>query len=496
MTKDEQDKLEQEGSLEAEGENPIVQKLKQALRSDGDFPVRARVITELRILSSKPNTSINTIADMILKEPALGTRVLHLVNSAFYQRSRPITTISQAVMHIGMRALSDLCAGLVLLQRFRPIAKRGGIFTDNLKKSILVSLISSHLAAESDSPEIAERGYLGGAFYGLGALLLAFYFPHVYDAAGKRAIARGHDINQSIGEMLGIRPLRLSQAILEALEIPDFYHQVLVDSYRPLEETNSKADGPCLGHAVAVAGQIADVVIDGKDADAIQEAIAALAPVSDYDEDQLQHLMQQLAEMFDQHCAMIDMSFLSLPEYIQNYGETEEAAEELDEFSNYDSRQNFTGYVDEIREAIANGEPISSIITTAMEALVYSLPFDRALLLMVNRGRSGLEGKMSLGASFDIDVKDFSKPLDSRSSRDPVLAAFRQGTPNIFGAPLFQDNWPFAAIPIGAPDRCMGVVYADKVSKAKDDEQPIDNKDQAALSVLADLLDKAALENY
>ena len=111
----EQDKDQHiEGAPPAEGENPIVQKLKQALRSDGDFPVRARVITELRILSSKPNTSINTIADMILKEPALGTRVLHLVNSAFYQRNRPITTISQAVMHIGMRALH---AKYLLLQR-------------------------------------------------------------------------------------------------------------------------------------------------------------------------------------------------------------------------------------------------------------------------------------------------------------------------------------------------------------------------------------------
>lgn len=477
----------------SEGENPIVEKLKKALKSDGDFPVRARVVTELRVLSSKPNTSLSTIADMILKEPALGTRVLHLVNSAYYQRNRPITTISQAVIHIGMRALSDLCAGLVLLQRFRPIAKRGGIFTDNLRKSILVSLITSHLAAESNNPEVAERGYLGGAFYGLGALLLAFYFPHVYDAAGKRAVARGHDIPQSISEMLGIKQLRLSQAILEALEIPEYYHKVLIDSYAPIEETAHRPDGLCLGHAVAVAGQLADVVIDGGSKESVIDAANKIAQISNFSYEQIQDLLNELPDLFDQHCHMIDMAFLTLPDYMYAHDEQTEAHEA--NIDDYSDNQNFSTYINEIREEINNHEPISAIITTAMETLVYCLSFDRALLLLVERDRSSLIGKMSLGLPFEVELKDIRRPLNKPSNRDPDLIAFRQGTPHVFGLPLFENYWPFAAIPIGTQERCLGVIYADRISKLKGDDTPIDNKEQAALSVICDLLDKATLES-
>ena len=98
----------------------FVEKLRNALRRDGDFPASAKIVSELRMLTSDPRTTANQITEVILREPSLGTRVLHLVNSSFYRRAKPIMTVSQAVVQIGMKPLADLCAGLVLLQKFVP----------------------------------------------------------------------------------------------------------------------------------------------------------------------------------------------------------------------------------------------------------------------------------------------------------------------------------------------------------------------------------------
>ena len=50
--------------LEAKGltSEKLVEKLQSALKRDGDFPATARVVTELRRLTTDPNTSSNKVA--------------------------------------------------------------------------------------------------------------------------------------------------------------------------------------------------------------------------------------------------------------------------------------------------------------------------------------------------------------------------------------------------------------------------------------------------
>jgi HD-like signal output (HDOD) protein len=207
---------------EGDSPNEVLDKLGAALRKDGDFPVRAKVVTELRMLVNNPKTTVGQITEVILREPSLGTRVLSLVNSAFYQGTQPIMTITQAVTRLGMQPLSELCAGFILMQKFVPAAKRGGIFSESLKKSIIMSLVTSYLVREHDEGGAKERGYLAGTFLNLGQLLLAYYFPQVYEAAGRRAKNLKHDVTQSLTEILGVSPSQLSLSIVDALQIPDF----------------------------------------------------------------------------------------------------------------------------------------------------------------------------------------------------------------------------------------------------------------------------------
>ena len=106
----------------------IFTKLNAALDQDGEFPVRAQVVNELRKLVGDPETPIEKIVDVILREPSLGARILHLVNSVVYSGSQPVVTVSQAVVRLGMRSLVDLCTGLVLLRRFSHSAQKGWNF--------------------------------------------------------------------------------------------------------------------------------------------------------------------------------------------------------------------------------------------------------------------------------------------------------------------------------------------------------------------------------
>lgn len=478
--------------------NPILQKLERALRTDGDFPTAAKVVTELRTLASDSTTSIAKITEVILSEPSLGTRVLHLVNSAYFQRAVPIVTVSQAVLQIGMRNLVDLCAGLVLMQKFIPAARRGGIFADNMKKSILTSLITSQLGAEAGESGVAERGYLAGTFYSLGHLLLAYYFPQVYEAAAKRAEARGYGIEQSVSEVVGLSRKDVTLAVIDALKIPQYYHDLLAEAYGHMENPESKGPNSALAAALKAADRISDAIVNGEELADIQRALKQVEADGDFTHAQLDSLVRAIPELFDNHCQLVQLNFFTLPDFVLNYGEEDGEAEggESDTSDTSDTSDQVSYYLREIKESLRAGEPLSGIITSVMETMAFGLNFNRVVLMLADDSQTSLQGRMALGSAVSINPADIYRSFEDLSADyDPDIAAFSSGSPQIYGNPIFKDCWPFAALPIGAAGRSVGVIYADTVLSNQEEARPIDSRTEAVLSVLGDLLDQAVLTN-
>jgi HD-like signal output (HDOD) protein len=482
-----------------EGRDGILKKLRDALNADGDFPVRARVVADIRKLANDPETPMDKIVELILGEPSLGMRLLHMVNSVLYNRRVEILTVSQAVVHLGMRALADVCAGLVLLQRFTPTAQRGGIFADNVKKSILTSVLTSAFVVADDDAE--ERGYLAGTFYSMGPLLLAFYFPQVFEAAEKRAVKRGQTITQSITETLGIAPVALSAGIVENLSIPEYYSEVIgaaVDIQSKVPESESEYSYSQLAQALADASKVADAIVDTHTRMELKTALESFVSKSTVSIDQLVKILSKVPAVFKQQCETIDMKFLTLPEHFVSFlaspDDLEHVSESAEEEALTGDQLNY--YLEDIRQAILNQENMSSIITSVMEAIAFGLEFDRVMLMVSDSGETTLQGKMALGESFGIEPTRFTRAiLDESHDAHPDSNAFVVRSVEMYGDPVFEDGWPFLAIPIGQNASPIGVIYADIVQGASKGLDGLNERTQLAANVLADLLDQALLIN-
>ncbi len=478
----------------------ILAKLKAALNADGDFPVRARAVSDLRRLVNEPNTPIEKIVEVILSEPSLGTRVLHLVNSVYYKRNQPILTVSQAVMQLGMYALCDLCSGFVLMQRFSPAAQRGGVFADNVKKCILTSTLTTSLIMELGQSEEAEQGYLAGTFFTIGPLLLAFYFPQVFEAAEKRAQARKQTITQSVTETIGIAPVGLSLGVVDALDIPVFYRAHLEQAYNRFvsnETVSSPKEVREMSNLLATAAQIAEAVIETQSKQHFKKVLDEISQRSGLAPEQIRLVLNRAPESFKQHCKMIEMSFLTLPEHFEQYLSGKEDGEGVEETSDEpEVGEDFSFYLDEIRQAIANRETLSSIIITAMEALAFGQKFDRVLLLYLDETQQALNGKMSLGAPFPVEPKQVNRDLEFLDlENSPDVKALTESAPQIFGDPLFTDGWPFAAVPVGDQDNMIAVIYADMITKPGTATKPLESGVMVALNLITELLTQAAAQN-
>jgi HD-like signal output (HDOD) protein len=488
----------------------FLEKLKSALSKNGDFPASAKIVTELRMLTSDPATTASKLSEVILREPSLGVRVLHLVNSSYYKRVKPISTITQAVVQVGMKPLAEMCAGLVLLQRFVPEARQNSAFASCLRKSIVTSLLASSLASQqlntaskTLATRNAESGFLAGTMAEIGVLLMAFYFPQVYESALKRAEQKKQDIAQSIKQIVGFSPAQLSGEVISTLNLPQYYADVASKAQEILESPSAAMAArqndlgelaKCLGAAMS----ISDAIASANDSTELVSRIRKIQVLTGLSPEFVMTSLKDLNNGVAEHCASLDLKLPPLPEALETIaldsvtpakGAKGSSSAEPDKVMLAHNQEVFDNYIDDIEIAINRGEPTANILTSVMEACAYCLGFDRVLLLLANKTRTTLVGRMMLGSVAGVDPAKIQRPLGASAEPDaPDNCAFIEARVVFMGESIFPEGSPVIAIPVGYGKRAVGVVYADRTSKPESILAP---QEQAALVLLADLLDRS-----
>src|SRR5262245_24366531 len=144
------------------------------LAESADLPAFSHHVSELMSITTDERSSLWQVADTILKNVSLTSKVLRVVNAMHYNRlGEPIMSISRAISLIGVNAIRDLAAGLLLFEHFG--ARGGGV-----RELVLLSLLTANHARQAairTGQVAAEEAYLCGMFRGLGEVLVACYMP-------------------------------------------------------------------------------------------------------------------------------------------------------------------------------------------------------------------------------------------------------------------------------------------------------------------------------
>lgn len=471
-------------------------RLKRALQKDGDFPASAKIVNEIYDLTKSPRASAEQISEIILREPSLGIRVLNLVNSAFFGQRKEIVTISQAVMQIGMQQLADLCSSLVVVQKFVPAARRGGILATCLRNTAVTSLLLEPIAAATVPPKERgknqEAGQLLGWFAEMGTLLLAFYFPQLFDRMLLKDGCKMQDIERSVLRLTGRSSVALGHEVIKDLGVPSFYPEVLEIAARiQKSETSSFGDRYLVGAARALnaasylAAPICDPITDPqRRMEELDRKIDQAARETGMERSAIHQALKQLPKLFKDYCDVVDLSLDPLPDFLSKYsGESELSFGEAEE-----EDSSLTDYIIEMKQAVDQRESTISVISTALEALVWGLGFSRAILLILSTTQRELVGRMALGDMKGLDPKKITRPLMSSGERNPSpdSLAFHESRPIYDGASVLTGGGEFAAIPVGFGKKVLGVIYADKLKG-----EVVSTKDKAAINTLAELLDRS-----
>jgi putative nucleotidyltransferase with HDIG domain len=170
-------------------EQPALRALVSELESLPSLPARQQ---DLLAKLQSPNVSPKVVGESIGQDIGMVTKILQLVNSAFFGLRRRVSSPTDAVVLLGMDTVRSL---VLTLQVFSQIAEGevDGLSTDRLlAHSVAVAAVAKKIAlAEGLAAEKAEEVYLAGLLHDVGKLVMATKRPAEFAEARTLATTSG-----------------------------------------------------------------------------------------------------------------------------------------------------------------------------------------------------------------------------------------------------------------------------------------------------------------
>ncbi len=127
--------------------------------------------------------SINEIEEIISQDPAISTKVIQLVNSAFFGLGRQVSNPEEAVTLLGVDIIKHLVLSVDLFSQFdeQKLSRSGFILEKSVDHSVRVGLIAKRIAiSEEAEKQIIEQSYLAGFLHDVGIFVLVDSMPEKY----------------------------------------------------------------------------------------------------------------------------------------------------------------------------------------------------------------------------------------------------------------------------------------------------------------------------
>lgn len=154
--------------------------LEQVVKEVNDLPPLPTVATRIFHMLRDPRVTAKTISDQISMDQGLTAKVLQLANSAFYSYARRVSTISEAVVILGMNTIRNL----VLTASVQPTLMREveGYFLERgaLWEHSIATAIGANLLARKVDASLADNAFVAGLLHDMGKLVLNLHMKETY----------------------------------------------------------------------------------------------------------------------------------------------------------------------------------------------------------------------------------------------------------------------------------------------------------------------------
>ena len=219
------------------------------------MPSLSTTVVKVLETCNDPRASANDLKRVISLDPVLTGRVLKLINSAYFALGKPITSLTRAIIMLGVNTVKNLALSFAILTNMKGGASFRAFTTNQFWLHCLgVGVVAKTLAAvQGGNPAIQEEYFVAGLLHDLGKIPLNKQFPEEYFQVSKIAEKENRLFYIGEDQLLGLDHCKVGEMIARKWRLGDGLIETLAHHHNPdgCNETNRE-----LVRSVSLANQI------------------------------------------------------------------------------------------------------------------------------------------------------------------------------------------------------------------------------------------------
>ena len=194
--------------------------LETLVRQVRDLPALPAAVLRVMQTADDPKASASDVARALASDQALAARVLKLANSAFYGASRRISTVSEAVVILGLRttrnlAMATSCEEMLTREVSGYAMQRGALW----RHSLACGTAAQALAKRADIRGV-EEAFVAGLLHDIGKVILSAYQREKFALTLRRTLEQGIPYCEAEREIFGFDHAEAGARLLERWNLP------------------------------------------------------------------------------------------------------------------------------------------------------------------------------------------------------------------------------------------------------------------------------------
>ncbi len=251
---------------------------------------------------NNPRSSMKDISNIISDDPGLTSRLLQVVNSAFYGFPTKIETVSRALFIVGTQQIRDLALATSIMSLFKGIPEDLVSMESFWKHSVACGIAAKILATYRRSEMNVERFFAAGIIHDIGRLVIYMKIPEEAREMILLAKADGRSLYTVEKERLGFDHTKLGRVLVQFWNLPPSLEEVVAYHHSPREarrypvETSVIHVADIIAHAMQIgsSGEHYIPALDEKAWELIGIPTSVLSPTMDQLEREVKDVVQSL----------------------------------------------------------------------------------------------------------------------------------------------------------------------------------------------------------
>lgn len=196
------------------------------------IPSLPAVVGKVLEITSDPNSSTQSLWEIISADQALSTNILKMANSAFYGLSSKVGSLQHALSLLGYKEVRNLVITQTVFQTFKDKYAYGPLDLGPFWAHAFTCAMGSQIISEYTGGEDQDL-YTACLLHDIGKIVIYTALPEAYTEMIDEIGYCGHTIFETEHNFFGLNHAQIAESILQKWQFPDHIIEGIAFHHHP-----------------------------------------------------------------------------------------------------------------------------------------------------------------------------------------------------------------------------------------------------------------------